>query len=498
MRKLKLGKISFKKSGTFRKYFMSIFASVLIVLVVLGLSLLLFIAQYWKETNVSVLKENVTTLSDTASEYFELDDNGQYINNPTVMLAYSLSLVSSSIDSDIYICDLNGNVFLCKDIISSIRLEEANPYCKTHSRINIPKKIINQAIKGDFQTSEYIPELYEEASLIVGEPITVNGKVIAVVIGAQPGLGNMYPFVTSILKMFLLSALFAFLVAFFAVYVVTYSITKPLRQMSLITKEYATGDFSRRIEIKGKNELTELGNALNSMAQSLSALEYSRRSFVANVSHELKTPMTSIGGFIDGILDGTIPPESEEKYLTIVSKEVKRLARLVTSMLNLSKIEAGELSLNLKKTDISALIFNTLLSFEQSINQKSIDITGLDTMDNIYVNIDKDLINQVIYNLVDNAVKFTEDGGYIDVRAKQGAEYTNVIIRNSGAGVPSEEIERIFERFYKVDKSRGLDNKSTGLGLYIVKSIVEMHGGTIEARSKSDEYTEFEFTLPNI
>ena len=237
---------------------------------------------------------------------------------------------------------------------------------------------------------------------------------------------------------------------------------------------------------------------MNSMAQSLSALEYSRRSFVANVSHELKTPMTTIGGFIDGILDGTISQDEEERYLKIVSNEVKRLARLVSSMLNLSKIEAGELSLNLKKVDISKLIFSTLLSFEQLINNKSIDIRGLDTMDSIKVNADEGLLGQVLYNLIDNAVKFTEEGGYIDVRTEKSHDITTVTIRNSGAGVPADEIERIFERFYKVDKSRGLDTKSTGLGLYIVKSIVEMHGGTVEASSELGKYTQFKFTIPNI
>lgn len=495
---MKLEKFSLGRSGTFRKYFMSIFASVLIVLVVLGLSLLLFIAQYWRENNVSVLKENVKTLSQTASEYFESNKTDNYSYDPTVMLAYSLSLVSSSIDSDIYICDLSGNIFLCKDIVNSIQLDQPNPYCEKHSSIDIPERIINEAKKGDFITSENIPELYDGVSLIAGEPIKVNGETIAVIIGTQPSFDSLSPVVSSVFKMFLLSALFAFLVAFIAVYVVTYSITKPLRRMSRITKEYATGDFSKRIEIKGNNELSELGNALNSMAQSLSALEYSRRSFVTNVSHELKTPMTSIGGFIDGILDGTISADEQEKYLKIVSNEVKRLARLVSSMLNLSKIEAGELSLNLKKTDISALIFNTMLSFEQSINQKSIDIRGLDSIDNIFVNIDKGLITQVIYNLVDNAVKFTDNCGFIEVHAQQDEEFTTVTIRNSGAGVPADEIERIFERFYKVDKSRSLDTKSTGLGLYIVKSIVEMHGGNVDADSVLGKYTEFKFTLPNI
>lgn len=478
---------------------MSIFASVLIVLVVLGMALLVFIAQYWKENNVTVLRENVKNLSQTATEYFESGKNNNANYDPTVMLAFSLSLVSDSIKSDIYICDLDGNILLCKDTVDSIKLNERRPHCEIHSDMKIPEKFVTKAKKGDFYASENVPEFHEDISLVAGAPIkNAKGEVFAVVIGSQPGFDGIYPVVSSVFKMFLLSALFAFLVAFIAVYVVTYSITKPLRRMSKITKEYATGDFSQRIEIKGNNELSELGNALNSMAQSLSDLEYSRRSFVANVSHELKTPMTSIGGFIDGMLDGTISPDEQEKYLKIVSNEVKRLARLVSSMLNLSKIEAGELSLNLKKADISAVIFNTMLSFEQSINRKSIDIRGLDSIDNLFVNMDKGLITQVIYNLVDNAVKFTENCGYIEVRAHQDNDFTTVVIRNSGSGIPTDEIERIFERFYKIDKSRSLDTKSTGLGLYIVKTIIEMHGGNVDANSVPGKYTEFRFTLPNI
>lgn len=495
---MKLKRLRFRRSSSFKKYFMSIVSALLIVMFVLGASLLLFVAQYWRDNNVSVLKENVKILAQTASEYFETDDDSEYINDPTVMLAYSLSLVSQSIESDIYICDLKGNVILCKDIVSSIKLDDANPYCKKHFSMKIPENIIREAAKGDFLMTENFPEIYDGVTLAVGEPIEVGGKVIGVILGSQTVTGTLYPFVSSILKMFLLSCLFALLVALVAVYIVTYSITNPLRKMSEITREYATGDFSKRIEIKGNNELSELAQSLNSMAQSLSALEYSRRSFVANVSHELKTPMTSIGGFIDGILDGTISQEEETKYLKVVSNEVKRLARLVSSMLNLSKIEAGELSLNLKNVDIPSLIFNTLLSFEQSINQKSIEITGLDTMQSLKANVDEGLFTQVIYNLIDNAVKFTNDGGYIYVEATQDSTHTTVKIRNSGQGVPPDEIERIFERFYKVDKSRGLDTKSTGLGLYIVKSIVEMHGGTISASSELGEYTEFKLTVPNI
>ena len=199
---------------------------------------------------------------------------------------------------------------------------------------------------------------------------------------------------------------------------------------------------------------------------------------------------------LDGILDGTIEPEKEAQYLKIVSDEVKRLSRLVTGMLNMSKIEAGELDLKPTNFDISEMIFHTLLSFEQMIDNKHIEIRGLDSFKSNMITADKDMINQVVYNLVDNAVKFTPDGGYIDVSSKSDAEKVIIKIRNSGRGIPSDEIDKIFERFYKIDKSRSYDIKGAGMGLYIVKTIIELHGGQIAARSEEGLYTEFIFQLP--
>lgn len=235
------------------------------------------------------------------------------------------------------------------------------------------------------------------------------------------------------------------------------------------------------------------------MASALSVLESSRRSFVANVSHELKTPMTTIGGFIDGMLDGTIPPEKHGEYLQIVSNETKRLSRLVTSMLNLSKIEAGELEPKRTEFDISSLIIDCLLSFEQEIEKKNIGIAGLDTIGQVKILADRDMLYQVVYNLVDNAVKFTNENGKITVSA--GEKERNqlfVSIENTGEGVSSEEIGKIFERFYKVDKSRSYDVKSAGLGLYLCKTIVELHGGQIYAESVEGQFTRFTIIFDKI
>ena len=270
----------------------------------------------------------------------------------------------------------------------------------------------------------------------------------------------------------------------------------PLQQMSAAAKRFAMGDFSYRVNVNTNDELADLGYAFNDMADALDKLESSRRSFVANVSHELKTPMTSIAGFIDGILDGTIPKDKEEYYLKIVSDEVRRLSRLVVAMLNMSKIESGDFQMKPKSYNLSDQIIHILLTFEQKIEKKNIEIRGLEDLEPHHLVADTDMIYQVIYNLFDNAVKFTNDNGYIQINVSDIGDSIQVSIKNSGDGIDASELSRVFERFYKVDKSRSLDAKGAGLGLYIVKTMVEMHGGRIFARSDSKSEAEFVFTLP--
>ena len=265
--------------------------------------------------------------------------------------------------------------------------------------------------------------------------------------------------------------------------------------MSAAAKQFAIGDFSYRVKVRGCDELADLGIAFNDMADALDKTESSRASFVANVSHELKTPMTSIAGFIDGILDGTIPKEKQNYYLGLVSTEVRRLSRLVVAMLNMSKIESGEFQMKPNNYDISDQIIRILLTFEQKIEKKNIEIIGLEDLQPQYIVADPDMIYQVIYNLFDNAVKFTNEDGFIKVTLEDLGSQIRVSIER-GAGIKAEELSRVFERFYKVDKSRSLDAKGAGLGLYIVKMMVEMHSGRIYAKSEDENTAEFVFTLP--
>ena len=287
------------------------------------------------------------------------------------------------------------------------------------------------------------------------------------------------------------------IIMFFAIYAMTYRLTKPLKLMSEASKAMAKGDFSKRIPVTSDDEIGELAVSFNMMTNSLSQLEGMRKSFVANVSHELKTPMTTIGGFIDGILDGTIDAEKQPYYLGIVSDEVKRLSRLVQSMLSMARMESGEFALKPELFDLREMLCSIVISQEQRIEKLKIDIVGLDELQGISIKADKDLIHQAVYNLVDNAVKFTEEQGRITFTLKTENKQVVFTVKNTGKGIPQKDLPFVFERFYKVDKSRSASKNSTGLGLYIVKTIITAHGGTITVSSKENEFTSFKVTLPS-
>lgn len=484
----------FSHQSLFTKFLSVFVAMVLICFLLLGVTLGVFLSNYWSSQKEQLLSSNAKNIASTTSSVLssriQTDASGSI-----AMICSNLSMISDAISADIYITDTSGNIILCKDVITQNYSISNNGRCSLHGGYTIPQEVIDEAEKGDYFAKTTLNGVYMKKQLVAAEPVKVGEETAAVVFAVAPMTAGFASYATNILKMFVFACLMAFSVGFIAVYFLTASLIKPLHDMSEATKAYAEGDFSPRVKVKGDDELAELVRAFNKMASDLSLLESSRRSFVANVSHELKTPMTTIGGFIDGILDGTIPESRQKHYLSIVSDETKRLSRLVTAMLNMSKIEAGELKLSPKAFDISAEIFNVLLSFEQIIERKHIEISGLDRLHSVTVTADEDMIHQVIYNLVDNAVKFTENGT-ISVFVDDDENATLIKVVNTGAGISSEEREKIFERFYKVDKSRSYDVKGAGLGLYICKTIVEMHGGSIGCNSEEGKYTEFWFTIP--
>lgn len=297
-------------------------------------------------------------------------------------------------------------------------------------------------------------------------------------------------------KTIISSAFLVLLAALIAAYFITERTIAPLHDMRSAARDFAAGKFDRRLNVRGKDEVAELAEAFNQMAESLENLEKMRNSFVANVSHDLRTPMTTIAGFIDGILDGVIPEEERDHYLEIVSKEVHRLSRLVASLLDLSRIQAGDRKFVMKSFDVCEMARVILISFEQQIEEKSLEVSFDCEEDRIFVLADHDAIYQTFYNICHNALKFSRDGGMLRIRVRSTKEKKVLIsVYNDGKGIPADDLAQVFDRFYKSDKSRSLDKSGLGLGLYISKTIITAHGEKIWVESEEGKNCEFFFTL---
>ena len=480
------------KSNIFAKYFLLFAAIFLVTLTVLGTALTLMVNAYSQNERTNLLKENVQSVSGTISSSLIMQDINSRYSVEKELMCESLYIISNSIDADVFVCDVEGNIILCKERAYSTPYFVEFTTCALHDSYSISSALLQRVYETG--TVTWRITVRGQTNYIVGTTIVSDGDVIGDTFAqTQTGVQSL---ALAVIRIFLLSALACLMLAFICIWHLTKKMVTPLQQMSAAAKQFAIGDFSYRVKVRGCDELADLGIAFNDMADALDKTESSRASFVANVSHELKTPMTSIAGFIDGILDGTIPKEKQNYYLGLVSTEVRRLSRLVVAMLNMSKIESGEFQMKPNNYDISDQIIRILLTFEQKIEKKNIEIIGLEDLQPQYIVADPDMIYQVIYNLFDNAVKFTNEDGFIKVTLEDLGSQIRVSIKNSGAGIKAEELSRVFERFYKVDKSRSLDAKGAGLGLYIVKMMVEMHSGRIYAKSEDENTAEFVFTLP--
>ena len=473
----------------FKKYLHITSLIIVISFMFLSFVMLIFVSNYWKTEKQDLLKKNAESVANIAADSVTSVEDNIYTIHTERMRAF-IAAFSQNINADIFVTKMDGQV-----VIAS--------YAKETKIQGVPKvnsDIMKKAVNGFYSSQGTVGGIYSEPYYSVGVPICVTNldgsKTTIGAVFAAYNVSAFNIFRGDILRMFLLAAIAAFMVSFCAVWLFSYKLVRPLRNMAAAAHSFGEGDFSVRVAVTTQDEIGQLAVAFNNMASSLSSGESVRRNFIANVSHELKTPMTTIAGFIDGILDGTIPPDKQGHYLKIVSQEVKRLSRLVRTMLDLSKIDSGELKLRFGRFDITNTIFVALLSFEKKIEDKKLEIRGLENAESLFVDGDPDMIHQVVYNLIENAVKFTNEGGYIEIKIEDKPELTSVAIKNSGAGIAPEELSLIFDRFYKTDKSRSQDKNGMGLGLYIVRTIIKLHGGEINVSSVQNEYCQFEFWLP--
>lgn len=470
------------RRSLFVKYFLTCASLIMVSIGIMGLALLLFASQHFKTERYAQLQRNI----EKASEYLfisaEMQGHEQIFRSENLMY---LNILADAVGADIFLLNEAGEILLCT---------EESPCGHIHA--TLPEEVMSQLREsGHYREIGNLAGVYEANYYTVGVPITVNDQVVGYMMSSSNSTAALEQFLIQILKMFLISATLVLIVVCIIIYFVTYQLVKPLKEMSGAAKKFGDGDFSTRLRIHSYDEVGELAISLNNMAQSLSTLETMRRSFISNVSHELKTPMQTIGGFIDGILDGTIPADQQKKYLRIVSDEIKRLSMIVRTMLELARIEAGQIPLDKKPVDLVELICKTLFSLERQIEGKQLTVSGLET-DKIHVEADENLIQQVIYNLVENAIKFSNPEGYLEFGFRREGATVHLQIKNSGEGIAADEIPLVFDRFYKSDRSRGQDKSGVGLGLYIVRSIVSLHGGVITVESVQGEYCAFTVSLP--
>ena len=479
------------KKTLFKKYLRITTAVIVASFLIISVTILLFVTDYWKQEKRSILRQSANNVASLAASYATNTTKNVYVMNANIMEAFTTAF-AQNIESDIFITTTDGHAIIAAYGEQGGTVDQSKP---------VDPEIMRKAIQGRYSAEGTMNGRYQNNYYVVGVPITVvdkEGKQIT--IGADFAAYNAETFTAfrwSIVQMLCYALIAAFAFSFALVWLFTYRLVQPLRKMASAAKSFGKGNFSVRVPVSSQDEIGQLSEAFNNMADSLASSETSSRSFIANVSHELKTPMTTIAGFIDGILDGTIPPEKEKYYLGIVSQEVKRLSRLVRTMLDLSRIDSGALKLRPTHFDLTNTIFVALISFEKKIEEKKIEVEGLEDAQSIFIEGDPDMLHQVVYNLIDNAVKFTDPGGFLRITISQDNGRTTVSVENSGPGIAQDELPMVFERFYKTDKSRSRDKNGMGLGLYIVRTIIRLHGGDIKAESEQNKFTRFEFWVPD-
>ncbi|MCI1965598.1 MAG: HAMP domain-containing histidine kinase [Oscillospiraceae bacterium] len=472
----------------FKKYLRITSLVILVSFFLLGFVMLIAISSYWKTEKLDLLRKNAQSVARIAADSVITVNQNEYQVDGVRMRTFILAF-ADNIDADIFVTKLDGQPLLAAYGSGG----------KVNGTGRVSTEIMQQALGDGYSAQGTMNGFYDQRYYIVGVPIslTVNGAPVQIgAVFAAYSVRTFNEFRMDVLKMIIFAAMAAFAIAFCVIWLFSYKLVQPLRNMAAAARCFGEGNFSVRVPVTSQDEIGQLSVAFNNMADSLASVEHVRRDFVANVSHELKTPMTTIAGFVNGILDGTIEPEKQKHYLRIVSQEVMRLSRLVRTMLDLSRIDSGELTLRPARFDITGTVLSAMLSFEQAIEEKKIEVRGLERAESLFVDGDPDMIHQVVYNLIDNAVKFTKEGGYIQIGLSQEADRTTVSVENSGDGISPDELPMVFERFYKTDKSRSQDRKGMGLGLYIVKTIIRLHGGEIAAHSVWHENCRFEFWLP--
>ena len=480
--------------------FKSVFAKYLAVFMLLitfsFLILALIISSIANDYAISTKHDTITKTSESMVNFlisdFEGDDSIQftkYLKEEKERIDSVLTAALFYSDTSIFVVDSKGEP-ICSDIYTAENMHLraiSDPYM---NRLFEQKSIFELSNLGGALDSRFI--------VSARSVVETNGACVGGVFVFSES-ESIADFVNVMMKAIVLSTVSLMLAILIAIYFITERTIVPLKNMLRAVKSFSRGKLDARVPVSGNDEFTELSSAFNQMADSLENQENLRRTFLANVSHDLRTPMTTISGFVDGIKDGVIPAEKQDYYLDIISSETKRLSRLVSTLLDISRMQAGERKFEMINFDICEMARQILIGFESRIEEKHLNVEFNCDKDNMLVRADKDSIYQILYNLCDNGIKFAHEGGDYKITIKQiPNRKISISVYNEGVGIPSDDLPFVFERFYKSDKSRGLDKSGVGLGLYIAKTIIDAHEEQIFVSSEYNKFCEFTFTLPSV
>lgn len=491
-----------RPKSIFFKYMAAFFLIVVILFAVLTATISGIVNSY----GTNMMTETLSGAANSAAVYIKNDFETEYypdFNGYLLSESRDLKLLLQLLcvnDSNMlmFICDGDGKVI---HFGSSEGVSVSSEAVSDRQGGYLIPDSVNDLLKGGEHVcvTDDMDGFFSSDHVCYSIPLFKDGNYVGAVFCAADAKGTGTDLLLSTMtRTVTLAILWIMLASFIAVYFITERLITPIRDMSRAAKSFASGRFDARVDVIGNDEVAELATAFNNMASSLQTLEDMRRSFLANVSHDLRTPMTTISGFIDGILDGAIPEDQHEYYLGIIASEVRRLSRLVSSLLDISRIEAGERQFTPTVYDICEMGREIIISNIQRLEDKQLDVRFECDSDNMYVLADRDAIHQIFYNICDNAIKFSRKGGAFEVNISQTAGKVTVSVYNEGEGIPKEDIPFIFERFYKSDKSRGKDKTGVGLGMYISRAIIEAHGEKIWVESEEGLWCRFSFTLPTV
>ncbi|WP_313130425.1 HAMP domain-containing sensor histidine kinase [Anaerocolumna sp.] len=398
-------------------------------------------------------------------------------------LTTQITVIGNILDARIWIVNRSGLV------ISDTRPEESK--VKEINVLNIDPDFLSET----FSDYTVMPGVLREPMLSVVLPVSYNYQVQGYIVihsSLNQISKNAVYFVDGINLIFL-----AFLAFLCIIFIVIYFFTiTPLSKLNKAAKEYTSGNYIYPLKINRTDEYGDLANSLSYMAGEMNKLDEYQKKFVANISHDFRSPLTSIKGYAEALLDGTIPFEMKDKYLGIILFETERLNKLTSSLLTLNRFENRGTFLEIASFDINHIIKQTAESFEGTCTKKKITLNLVFSAKEIYVDADMGKIQQVLYNLLDNAIKFSPQNSSIKVSTTEKGDKAFVSVKDYGIGIPKENLKKVWERFYKTDASRGKDKKGTGLGLSITKEIITAHDENINVISTKGVGTEFIFSLP--